>query len=1013
MGGISSKPHVEDSWANFRNQFERAASARRPGRLRRRASRWWRVKRQGAARRGGGLLALMLAMRLAAQDAALGTITGTVTESWEDKPLANVTVTLRGTTLAATTDAQGRFRLVNVPPGQHTVQFAVPGYTRSAVGDVLVAPGQASPVDISLRPEFQDMEEYVVTAPELEASSTAQLLAERRDSVAMLDVIGAEQFARVGASDAADIVSRVPGVTVSDGKTPVVRGLNERYVGVTLNGAEVPSPDPYKKTVNLDLFPAGLIQSVTVQKSFTPDQPGNFTGGGINIVTRSFPEEFFFNLGGEVGYNTQATGNDGFQSYRGGGTDWLALDDGTRALPPELASPDVVVPFPPFSSGRPTSPTYPQRVADAEKLEALTIAMGTPEFRGSSQTPPPNHKMSVAVGDTVMVGDRKLGYFLALPYDRKFSYFGDGIARRYAPGVGAGNFIVRKNFQDSRSLEEVTWAALANVAYELSSDHEVDFTFMHNQSSEDLVRRQTGRIADEPTVDFDLNRLIFTERSLDSYQLRGKHELPAAAGLRVDWLAALANTGLSEPDARFFNFGWERGVPILDRSGFPEPRAPTRYFRELEEDNLNGKLDLTLPLNQWSGLETLLKGGFILSTWERSFIDREIYYQGQSGETARYPFRGDPNTYLTEESLGYRSTTNATTGAITYTWDRYIQQRQSSYDGEQEISAGYLMVELPLHERWKVVGGVRYETTDLSVASRSYLANSITGKTVNQSDLSQVDWLPAAGIIWNPKEQMAVRANFSQTIARPTFRELAAYRGYDPILDELLDGNPLLRMSAIDNYDLRWEWFPRPGEVLSVSLFYKDLRNAIERNFVTRDAEIVSFSNRAEAEAYGVEFEVRKALPFIPEELGRFSIGLNLALIQSEVGLTDAELAAKREVLPDAPATRNLYDQSPYILNADLNYDLRATGTSLTLGFNVFGPRITIASLTTEDVFEQPAPVLDLVLRQRLSKRLNLKFSAKNLLDPVFERTYGENSSKLYSSHTKGITLALGLSYEY
>ncbi len=919
---------------------------------------------------------------------------------------------VRGTTLAVTTDAQGRFQLTGVPPGVYAVQFAAPGYSPAVVGEVLVAPDQLSTVSFSLRPEFYELEEYVVTAPELE-SVTEQLLAERREAVALLDVIGADQFSRVGASDAADIVSRVAGVTVAEGKTPVVRGLNERYVGLTLNGAEVPSPDPYKKTVNLDLFPAVLIQSVTVQKSFTPDQPGNFTGGGVNLVTRSLPEAFVFQLSGEAGYNTRATGNDRFLSYRGGSLDWLGIDDGTRALPSALAAPDLRVPFPPFSTGRPTSPTYAQRKADAELLAELTRQMGATEFQGRSQAPPPNHKGSLAFGDTVKLFGGSLGYFVGLPYDRRYSFYDDGVARRYAPGLGENTFVVRKDFRDWRSVEEVTWGALVNLAYVFNEAHEVGFNYMHNQSTEDLVRRQLGVISDDPGTDFDLNRLIFTERALDTFQWRGRHELPALADLRVDWLGSLATTTQDEPDARFFNFGWEGGQPVLDRSGFPEPRAPTRYFRELNEDQAGGKVDLSLPVTQWSGLEARLRGGFFITDARRDFLDREFYYQGQSGETARHPFTGDPNTYLTAENLGYRASTNATTGAITYTWDRYLQLRRSRYEGQQQILAGYLMTELPLHPRWKVIGGVRLETTDLAVASESYLANSITGVTTNRSDLARTDWLPGVGLIWNPRPDMAVRLNYAQTLARPTFRELAAYRGYDPILDELLDGNPRLRLSDIQNYDLRWEWFPRPGEVFSVSLFYKDLRNAIERNFVTRDAEIVSFSNRDQAETCGVEFEARRALDFLlPAEYGTLTLGLNLALIQSEVGLTPAELAAKREVLPDAPATRSLYDQSPYVLNADLTYDLPQTGTSLTLGFNLFGPRITIASLTTEDVFEQPAPVLDLVLRQRLSRKLSLKFSAKNLLDPAIERTYGENSGLLYSSYRRGLTFALGLNYE-
>lgn len=968
-------------------------------------------RRRGRAQDLALSLLLLLAVTARGQEPERGVLAGTVSESWEGRPLAGATVVVRGTILAVTTDAQGRFHLADVPPGVYTLQLAAPGYSPAVVGEVLVAPGQTSTVNVSLRPEYYELEEYVVTAPELE-TPTEQLLAERREAVALLDVIGADQFARVGASDAADIVSRVAGVTVAEGKTPVVRGLNERYVGLTLNGAEVPSPDPYKKTVNLDLFPAALIQSVTVQKSFTPDMPGNFTGGGVNLVTRSLPETFRFQLSGEVGYNTRATGSGRFLSYTGGNLDWLGIDDGTRALPSALAARDLRVPFPPFSTGRPGSATYAQRKADAELLAAQTRELGVTTFQGSPQPPPPNHKVSVAFGDTVKLFGGSFGYFVGLPYDRRYSLYDDGVARRYAPGLGQEQFLVRKDFRDWRSLEEVTWGTLVNLAYVFNEAHEVGFTYMHNQSTEDLVRRQLGVISDDPGTEFDLNRLIYTERALDTFQGRGRHELPALGDLRVDWLGSFATTSQDEPDARFFNFGWEGGRPVLDRSGFPEPRAPTRYFRQLSEEQASGKLDLTLPLTPTSGLEAQVRGGFLVSDAQRDFLDREFFYQGQAGETARFPFTGDPNTYLSPENLGFRSITNATTGAISYTWDRYLQLRRSRYEGQQQIVAGYLMSELPVHYHWKLVGGVRLETTDLLVASESYLANSITGLTTNRSDLAQSDWLPAAGLIWNPRPDMAVRLNYAQTLARPSFRELAAYRGYDPLLDELLDGNPRLRLSQIQNYDLRWEWFPRPGEVLSVSLFYKDLRHAIERNFVTRDAEIVSFANRDQAEVYGVEFEARRTLDVIPAEYGILSLGVNLAWIQSEVALSPEELAAKREVLPGASATRSLYDQSPYVLNADLTYDLPQTGTSLTLGFNLFGPRITIASLTTEDVFEQPAPLLDLVLQQRLSRRLSLKFSAKNLLDPAFERTYGESGRLLFSSHRRGMTFALGLNYE-
>ena len=220
-------------------------------------------------------------------------------------------------------------------------------------------------------------------------------------------------------------------------------------------------------------------------------------------------------------------------------------------------------------------------------------------------------------------------------------------------------------------------------------------------------------------------------------------------------------------------------------------------------------------------------------------------------------------------------------------------------------------------------------------------------------------------------------------------------------------------MTSINNYDLRWEWFFNPGEIVSVSLFYKQLKNAIERKYLDVKGEFITFDNRKSASVYGVEFEGRKNLAFIDPLLDVFSVGGNVSLIGSQTELTDDEFSVKKDLVRGAKRTRQLYDQSPYIVNLDLNYDNPYSGTSAGLIFNVSGPRITIASLNTEDVFEQPAPGLDFVLSQKLGRNLTAKFAAKNLLNPTFKRTYGENSSLIYSSYKKGMSFGVSLSYEF
>ena len=260
---------------------------------------------------------------------------------------------------------------------------------------------------------------------------------------------------------------------------------------------------------------------------------------------------------------------------------------------------------------------------------------------------------------------------------------------------------------------------------------------------------------------------------------------------------------------------------------------------------------------------------------------------------------------------------------------------------------------------------------------------------------------------------MNLRLHYSQTIARPSFRELAAIRSYDPILDTLLEGNPNLQITEVNNYDVRWEWFPRPGELLGVSVFAKDLSQPIERSFITRSGDIITFENRPEAQVYGIEFEGRKTLDFIHPSLRYVGIGGNLSLIESEVKLSPNDLKSKLEAVPGASSTRPLYDQAPYVLNVELSYDNPGIGTTVSLNYNVAGPRVTIASLNTEDVYLQPAPLLDFVISQRLTRHLSLRFTARNLLNPELKRTYGKDSDFIYSSSTVGTTFGISLSGEF
>lgn len=838
-------------------------------------------------------------------------------------------------------------------------------------------------------------------------STVTQLHAERAKAAAATESFGTEQISKSGVSDAGAIVNKIAGATIVEGKFAVIRGLSDRYVTTELNGAEIPSADPYRRSAGLDLFPAQIIDRIVVAKTFTPDQQGAYTGGGINIVTKSFPEKPFISFSGGAAYNTQATGNKNFLTYEGGGKDWLGFDDGTRALPPKLTGPSVEVSPPQLNTPNPrTDPSgYQQAVDNANKLATQTKELGLTQFAPTREAPGPDFNMAFAMGDTTRLFMQPFGMFASMSYKQEHRFFDDGTQGRYGTGLG-GESEERSRFHDTVGVTVVNWSAMVNLAYQLHPDHQAAFTFLYNQNGNDLARVQVGKTIEQSNAEVVANRLQFTERNLQTYQFKGESLFPAVADIKLNWLTALSTTTQDEPDTRFFNYGIVGDETKVGENYLPEPKNPTRYWRNLDEQNLNYKADITTPLQLLTSKPTEFKVGMFSSHSDRNYLDQEFFYQGDA------PWNGVPNDYLTPDNLGYIANARPN-GRILYSWQRYIQQRQSAYDGTYGIYAGYGMLDMPLLEDLRLVGGVRYELTDINVDSRSYLPNSITGKATNDTTLNQQIPLPAVGLIWNIQTNMNLRLHYSQTIARPSFRELAAIRSYDPILDVLLEGNPKLQITEANNYDLRWEWFPSPGDLLSFSAFYKSLTLPIERRFVTTDGEIVTFDNRSEATVFGVEFEARKNLGFISPSLSYFSVGGNLSLIQSETKLTAEELATKLEAVPGASSTRPLYDQSPYVLNLELSYDNPDWGTSASLLYNVSGPRLVIASLNTEDVYLQPAPLLDFVLSQRITRHLSLRFTAKNLLNPDLKRTYGKDSDLIYSSSTVGTTFGISLSGEF
>lgn len=966
-----------------------------------------------------------------------GGVAGSVIDSWNAQPLPGVTVMVRGTTLATTTDATGQYRIELVPPGDQALRFSKPGYASAVVTDVRVLAGQTTRVDGVLRPEFFEMEEYTVTAEEFREEAV-QLLQERQESSAMLEIIGTERFSRLAAGDAAEIMTKITGVSVVEGKFAVIRGLSERYNIAMLNGADVPSADPYRRAAQLDLFPAEVIESVSVSKTFTPDLPGGFSGGAMDIRTKSFPDKFLFKTGAGVGLNTQSTGNRRFLTYPGGGTDWLAMDDGTRSLPSALGNvtgTDLQRLAQTATSGSLSIPLE-DKTAAADTLDSLVRSFGSPHMGPTRDEPPFDHDFNILAGDTVKLAGAPVGYFASFSYEGDFRFYENGVRRRYVPQPGTSEPHVYQQYEDSRGSVLAQWSALATLSTRLFDHHSLDYSFLFTQNAEDMARSLFGQIESSGEDQFNdqrrthLNILQWTERNLLTHQFRGSHRLPALNDLETAWLLSVADTSQDEPDLRYFNFisypnpqntnDTRRGVDVSSNNT-PFPDRPTRYFRHLEDQNLNAKLDLTLPFEDWRNLPWEAKAGVFTSQSDRRFSERTFSYTGGTGsivDTDTFPFEYLTGTNAPPPQLiqqGNRSR---------YAFSRILSSQfgNSFYDGSQDIYAVYGMVEVPLIERLRVSGGVRCETTLLDVSSSSYGSSRVFTGLIDEADL-----LPAVSLSWLVNQEMKARLSYAETVARPTYREFARYRGFDVAGDQIVEGNPFLKMTHVQNIDGSWEWFTPGGGLLSVGGFYKVLTDPIEKFNATlsplgevswtASGDFVTFLNTTEATAWGIEVEARQNLSFVDSSLKPFSLGLNAAWIETEVALEPEIQRMKLIATGQETATRPLFDQSPYIINAEISYENSQSGTAVTLAWYYAAERLSLIVNNGWDIYEQAAPSLDLVISQELGKGFKAKFTARNLLDPEIIRSYAVSGSTdtqyLYSSYTRGMTFGLSFSYEY
>ncbi|MBT8233183.1 MAG: TonB-dependent receptor plug domain-containing protein, partial [Bacteroidia bacterium] len=849
---------------------------------------------------------------------------------------------------------------------------------------------------LRLKEESEVLQEVVVTAKAVR-NTEAALMTIQKKAPGLLNGVTTQAIKRSGDSDVGSAIKRVTGVSVEGGKHVVVRGLVDRYSKTILNGLEVPGLDPDKNSVQLDIFPTNLVDNIIVYKSFTPDLPGDFSGGMVNIETKEFPESRTFEISGSVGYNPNMNLNDNYITYEGGGTDFLGFDDGTRELP---INPNGAIP---------------------ERTESNTALTGytqkfSPIMSTMRENSSLNSSFSISYGNQINKDKFDIGYTLSANYKNETQYYEDARFGVYFKEQDDNSIYALANDRSDAGqlgLNNVIWSTLAGVAIK-TQRHKISLSALRSQNGEsraafiNSIRKEFGQ------AELEKHNLEYTERSVTNVLLKGNHS-NKQGNFEINWQLSPTLSLMSDPDIRLtaFEINPDDGAYELNPS---TAGLPTRTYRSLEEMNYAGRLDFVLKLD--GKMKNKIKFGVNGVYKDRDFSILD--YNFALHKRGTFDLTGDPNELFEPQNLW------------TLEGDRGLfvdgaSELAKTYQAQMRVLAGYVMNEMEVTKSLKAIYGLRVEQAQIWYTGRKeVILNPQTDLFDNRKVLDELDFLPSLSLVQNLSDQdgktVNLRASVSRTIARPSFKEKSIAQIQDRISGRAFQGNPDLIDTKIVNADLRLEYFLPKGETVSLSGFYKSFDNPIElTSFSAFAPNTFTPRNVGEASLYGIEIEFVKRLDFIAKSLEHFSINANTTIVQSSVNMTDNEfegrvLTAREGEVIDG--SREMVGQSPYVINAALNYIEPTLGWEGNVSYNVQGRRLAIVGIgKVPDVYDNPFHSLNLKVSKRMGEeqKLKISLSVQNLLDSNREKVYGSFNAddELFERLSPRRTISIGVGYRF
>ena len=950
------------------------------------------------------LLGIILLWMNALAVAQPGTLAGKVTDKKTSEGVIGATVLVTGSILAAPVNVDGSYTLP-LEPGTYNITMTYVGYKPLTFPDIVIKSGETTTLNGTMEESATSLGDVVVTGVKQTGTEVA-LLQDLKRSEVVVSGMSNDQIVKTLDRDAAEVVKRIPGVTVQNNNFIVIRGLAERYNTVLLNDALTPSAEVDTRSFSFDILPSSVIDRVLIFKSGAPELPGEFGGGVVKVYTKNSVLDNSTSLSISGWARSTNTFKSDYLSTNHSSTDFLGFDNGQRALPGSLSG------------------LVPAVKATSEQLTPIRNDLRN-EFLPRSITSRPDLRISLGINRKFEIGSVYVSNVTSISYSNTQEQY-DSHRQRYSydyakesvkPADQRAAPILNIENVDTRSLSAVRLGVIHNYQVRLNDRSRIEFRNFFNQYGTDEVINRKGKNLDGDPTENNHYALHYQSRSIYSGQLGGTHEAGPARRTFLTWATGYNYVDRNEPDYRL-NKQFRELVPGKPGDANPAPflvsintggvaNSDARFFSTLKENTYmaSGQVERRFDGRDTLGVNQIkLRLGFYAEEKKRNYDSR--YFNYVAGSKTDPSIREQPlSTIFSPANLDPVKGLTLLEGT----------NPEDRYTGTNRLVAGYLGTVLPFSDKFNLSGGVRIEY------NRKTLESGRTTEKPYSEERTFV--LPSFNATYNFNDRSLLRAGSSISVNRPEFREIAQYTYYDVNNDFFIEGNKSLVTARIYNADLRYEFYPTRSELISVGVFYKYFTNAIEQVTSSKpSAELyLTYQNAKQAYDVGAELEVRKSLVGLTESafLQRLSLVANVSLIHSRVEL-DTVAANKNFALPP----RALQGQSPYVVNLGLFYQDTDAKWQVSAQYNVIGPRITFVGdlFQNPSIIELPRHVVDLAVTKGIGSHVDIRAGVQNLLNQEVRQYYdfdrngsinGTEDGKAFARYKRGVYSTLGVTYHF